>query len=52
MENNDDLRLIVLDNIEELGNNVNEHLKDNPYMNILWNKSGYVVPENEFKRTM
>ena len=34
-----DLRLIVLDNIEELGNNVNEHLKE-----INNNPEEYIIP--------
>ncbi len=33
-------------------NNVNEHLKNNPYMNVLWNRAGYVALENEIKRAM
>ena len=32
-------------------NNINEHLKNNPDMDILWNKAGYVAPEIEIGRT-
>jgi len=33
-------------------NNVHEHLKNNPYMELIWKKSGYETPESEMKRAV
>jgi len=33
-------------------NNINEHLKNNPNMDVLWSKAGYVALENELNKTI
>ena len=32
--------------------NINEHLKNNPNMSVIWSKSGYVAPEEEIEKSL